>query len=242
MQSMASGRVSLSSGLKVAELKDKLAELGLSTQGNKDILRERLHSFLDAGSSNEQDIHVENLPNETKMVADDTEMDDEIAPSLRTASDTDGSLVSSSDYSEDFDIRTKLNSICKDIELLKSNFERLKRSNDLPANSSQVEALENENMALKIQLKDVEAERDSQDSLKLALTCLAKDLNGLIYNQESTEKIKNPKKQARKPLLTMALGSKLKTGNKEMQIRSKLRTKIALHWRITKVALHQMKK
>ena len=69
MQSMASGRVSLSSGLKVSELKDKLAELGLSTQGNKDILRERLHSFLDAGSSNEQDIHVENPPNETKMVA-----------------------------------------------------------------------------------------------------------------------------------------------------------------------------
>lgn len=173
------------------------------------------------------------------MVADDTEMDDEIAPSLRTASDTDGSLVTNSDDSEDFDIRTKLNSICKDIELLKSNFERLKRSTDLPANSSQVEALENENMALKIQLKDVEAERDW---LKLALTCLAKDLNGLIYNQESTDKIKNPKKQARKPVLTMALGSKLEKGNKEMQIRSKLRTKIALHWRTTKVALHQMKK
>ncbi|CAH3027024.1 unnamed protein product [Porites evermanni] len=140
---MANGRVSLSSGLKVSELKDKLAELGLSTQGNKDILRERLHSFLDAGSSNEQDIHVENPPNETTMVADDTEMDDEIAPSLRTASDTDGSLANSDD-SEDFDIRTKLNSNCKDIELLKSNFERLKRSTDLPANSSQVEALENE--------------------------------------------------------------------------------------------------
>lgn len=67
-------------------------------------------------------------------------------------------------------MRTELNSICKDIELLKSNFERLKRSTDLPANSSQVEALENENMALKIQLKDVEAKRDS---LKLPLTCLA---------------------------------------------------------------------
>ena len=35
----------------------------------------------------------------------------------------------------------------------------------------------------------------------------------------------------------MALGTKLKKGNKEMQIRSKLRTKIALHWRRTKVAL-----
>ena len=76
-------------------------------------------------------------------------VDDEIAPSLRTASGTDGSLVSNSNDSEDFDIRTKLNSICKDFELLKSNFERLKRSTDLPANSSQVEALENENMALK---------------------------------------------------------------------------------------------
>lgn len=71
--SMTSGHVSISSGLKVSELKDKLAELGLSTQGNKDILRERLHSFLDAGSSNEQDIHVENPPNETKMVTDDTD-------------------------------------------------------------------------------------------------------------------------------------------------------------------------
>lgn len=92
-------------------------------------------------------------------------------------------------------IRTKLNSICKDIELLKSNFERLNRSTDLPANSSQVEALENENMALKIQLKDVEAERDS---LKLALTCLAKDLNGLIYNQESTEKNQKPQEASEK--------------------------------------------
>ena len=148
---MASGRVSLSSGLNVSELKDKLTELGLSTQGNKDILRQRLHSFLEAGSSNEQDTHVENPPNETKMVADGTEMNDEIAPSLRTASDTDGSLVSNSDDYEDLshDIRTKLNSFCKDIEVLKSNFERLKRSTDLPANSSQVEALENENMALK---------------------------------------------------------------------------------------------
>ena len=131
------------------------------------------------------------------MVADDTEMDDEIAPSLRTASDTDGSLVSNSDDSEDLshDIRTKLNSICKDIELLKSNFERLKRSTDLPANSSQVEALENENMALKIQLKDVEVKRDS---LKLALTCLAKDLNGLIYNQESTAKSQKPPEASEK--------------------------------------------
>ena len=60
--SMASGRVSLSPGLKVSELKDKLAELGLSTQGNKDILRERLHSFFDAGSSNEQDIQQQNGP------------------------------------------------------------------------------------------------------------------------------------------------------------------------------------
>ena len=69
------------------------------------------------------------------------------------------------------------------------------RSTDLPANSSQVEALENENMALKIQLKDVQAERDS---LKLALTCLAKDLNGLIYNQESTEKNQKPQEASEK--------------------------------------------
>ena len=34
------------------------------------------------------------------------------------------------------------------------DFEQLKRSTDLPANSSQVEALKNENMALKIQLKE----------------------------------------------------------------------------------------
>lgn len=173
------------------------------------------------------------------MVADDTEMDDEIAPSLRTASDTDGSLVFNSDDSEDLDIRTKLNSICKDIELLKSNFERLKRSTDLPANSSQVEASENDNMALKIQLKDVEAERDS---LKLALTCLAKDLNGLIYNQESTEKNQKPQEASEKTSSNDGPWEQVGKGNKEMQIRSKLRTKIALHWRRTKVALHQMKK
>ena len=64
----------------------------------------------------------------------------------------------------------------------------------------------------------------------------------LSTTKSQRQKVKNPKKQARKPLLTMALGSKLKKGNKEMQIRSKLRTKVALHWRRTKVALHQMKK
>ena len=50
-------------------------------------------------------------------------------------------------------------------------------------------------MALKIQLKDVEVKRDS---LKLALTCLAKDLNGLIYNQESTAKSQKPPEASEK--------------------------------------------
>ena len=42
VDNMAAGRDELSSGLKVFELKEKLAEFGLSTQGDKETLRERL--------------------------------------------------------------------------------------------------------------------------------------------------------------------------------------------------------
>ena len=54
----------LSAGLKVSELREKLAEFGLSTQGNKETLRERLASFLDAEGKKDLDILSENPPNE----------------------------------------------------------------------------------------------------------------------------------------------------------------------------------
>ena len=63
---MATGRDDLSSGLKVSELREKLAEFGLSTQGNKEIPKERLASFLDAEGSKD-DFLIENPPNETEM-------------------------------------------------------------------------------------------------------------------------------------------------------------------------------
>lgn len=53
---MAAGLDELSSGLKVFELREKLAEFGLSTQGNKETLRERLASFLDAEGKKDHDI------------------------------------------------------------------------------------------------------------------------------------------------------------------------------------------
>ena len=104
-------------------------------------------------------------------------------PVKSIASDTDGSLVSNSQDLELFYIKAKLNSVCEDIELLKLNFESYKRSTDLSTKSSPIEALERENSALKAKLKEVEAERDS-----LELTFLAKDLNALTCNQNSTEK------------------------------------------------------
>ena len=53
------GRDDLSSGLKVSDLREKRAEFGLSTQGNKEILRERLAGFLDAEGSNDHDFLTE---------------------------------------------------------------------------------------------------------------------------------------------------------------------------------------
>ena len=182
---MATGRDDLNSGLKVSELREKLAELGLSTQGNKEILRERLASFLDAEGNKHDEFPIENPPNETGManlIASPTQV---TLPVKSFASSTDGSLVSNSQDSEDFNIKAKLNSVCEDIELLKLNFESLKRSTDLSTNSGLNEALKRENAALKTKLKEVEAERDS---LKLALTFLAKDLNALTCNQNLTEK------------------------------------------------------
>ena len=64
---MATGRDDLNSGLKVSELREKLAEFGLSTQGNKEIPKERLASFLDAEGSKDDDFLIENPPNETEM-------------------------------------------------------------------------------------------------------------------------------------------------------------------------------
>ena len=46
---------------------------------------------------------------------------------------------------EAFDVKAKLNSVCEGIELLKLNFESLKRSTDLSTKSGQIEALEKEN-------------------------------------------------------------------------------------------------
>ena len=182
---MATGRDDLNSGLKVSELREKLAELGLSTQSNKEILRERLASFLDAEGNKHDDFPIENPPNETEManlIASPTKV---TLPVKSFASSTDGSLVSNSQDSEDFNIKAKLNSVCEDIELLKLNFESLKRSTDLSTNSGLNEAFKRENAALKTKLKEVEAERDS---LKLVLTFLAKDMNALTCNQNLTEK------------------------------------------------------
>ena len=188
---MATGRVTSSTGLKVSELKGQLADLSLPTQGTKDILRDRLDNFLDAGCSREGDISVENPPNETAM-ADEITFPTEFTVSVdQFASDADGSLAINSQDSEALNIRAKLSSICEDIELLKSNFESLKRATDLPTKSGQVEALKRGNVALKTKLKDVEAERDS---LRLALTYLAKDLAALNCNQDSIEK-RNQKPQ-----------------------------------------------
>lgn len=101
------------------------------------------------------------------------------------ASGTNGLLVFSSQDLEAFDIRAKLNSVCEEIDLLKLTFELLKRSTDLSAKTGQVEALERKNVALKTKLKGVEAERDS---LRPALTFLAKDWKPLICNHDSIEK------------------------------------------------------
>ena len=177
---MAAGRDELSSGLKVFELREKLAEFGLSTQGNKETLRERLASFLDAEGNKDHDTFSDDPPYETEMtnfIASSTQV---TIPVIDSASGTDGSQDL-----EAFDIKAKLNSVCEDIELLKLNFEALKRSTDLSTKSGSVEALERENLALKAKLKEVEAERDS---LKLALTFLAKDMNDLTCNLISTEK------------------------------------------------------
>lgn len=154
-------------------------------EGNKEILRERLASFLDAEGSKDDDFLIENPPNETEMtnlIASSTQV---TVPVKSFASGTDGSLVSNSQDLEAFDIKAKLNFVCEDIKLLKLNFESFRRSTDLNTKSGPVEALERENSALKAKLKDVEAERDS---LRLALTFLANVLNALTCNQNSTEK------------------------------------------------------
>ena len=113
----------------------------------------------------------------TNFIASSTQV---TIPVNDSASGTDGSQDL-----EAFDIKAKLNSVCEDIELLKLNFEALKRSTDLSTKSGLVKALERENLALKAKLKEVEAERDS---LKLALTFFAKDMNDLTCNLISTEK------------------------------------------------------
>ena len=154
-------------------------------EGNKEILRERLASFLDAEGSKDDDFLIENPPNETEMtnlIASSTQV---TVPVKSFASGTDGSLISNSQDLEAFDIKAKLDSVCEDIKLLKLNFESFRRSTDLNTKSGPVEALERENSALKAKLKDVEAERDS---LRLALTFLANVLNALTCNQNSTEK------------------------------------------------------
>ena len=118
----------------------------------------------------------------TNLIASSTQVTD---PVKSFASSTDGSLVSTSQELELFDIKAKLNSVCEDFELLKLNFESFKRLTDLSTNSGPIEALERENSALKGKLKEIEAERDS---LRLKLTFLANDLNALTCNQNSTEK------------------------------------------------------
>ena len=88
---------------------------------------------------------------------------------------------SGTDGSQDLeasDIKAKLNSACEVIKLLKLNFETLKRSIDLSTKFGSIEALERENLALKAKLKAVEA---GKDSLKLALTFLAQDMNDLNF-------------------------------------------------------------
>ena len=113
---MAAGRDKLSSGLKVFELREKLAEFGLSTQGNKETLRERLASFLDAEGNKDHDIFSDDPPNETEMtnfIASSTQV---TIPVNDSASGNEGSQDL-----EAFDIKAKLNSVCEDIELLTGN-------------------------------------------------------------------------------------------------------------------------
>ena len=173
---MAARRDELSSSLKVFDLREQLAEFGLSTQGNKETLRERLASFLDAEGNKDHDIFSDDPPNETEMT-------NFIAFSTQVTINDSASGTDGSQDLEAFDIKAKLNSVCEDTELLKLNFEALIRSTDLSTKSGSVE--ERENLALKAKLKEVEAERDS---LKLALTFLAKDMNDLTCNLISTEK------------------------------------------------------
>ena len=117
---IAAGRDELSSGLKVFELREKPAEFRLSTQGNKETLRERLASFFEGNK--DHDIFSDDPPNETEMtnfIASSTQV---TIPVNDSASGTEGSQDL-----EAFDIKAKLNSVCEDIELLKLNFEALKR-------------------------------------------------------------------------------------------------------------------
>lgn len=116
-----------------------------------------------------------------------SEMTNFIGSSIQVTVPVNGSTsgIDGSQDLEAFDIKARLNSVWKDIELLKLNFEALKRSTDPSTKSGSVEALERENLALKAKLKEVEAERDS---LRLALTFLSKDMNYLTCNLISTKK------------------------------------------------------
>ena len=88
---MAAGRDELSSSLKVFELGEKHAEFSLSIQGNKELLRERLASFLDAEGNKDHDILSEDSLSETEMTNFATSSTQVTVPINVSASGTDGS-------------------------------------------------------------------------------------------------------------------------------------------------------
>ena len=106
------------------------------------ILRERLARILDTEGNKDDDFPIENPPYENKLA-------NLIASPTQVASSTDGVLIFNSKDLEDFETKVKLNFVCVDIELLKLNFESLKRSIDLSTKCGKNRALKGENAARK---------------------------------------------------------------------------------------------
>jgi len=97
---------------------------------------------LDTEGNKDDDFPIKNPPYENKMA-------NLIASPTPAASSTDGLLVFNSKDLEDFDIKAKLNFVCEDIELLKLNFESLKRSIDISTKCGKNKALKGENAVRK---------------------------------------------------------------------------------------------
>ena len=178
---MASGRADLSSGLKVSELREKLGELGLSTQGNKNILMERLAGFLDGEGNKVDDFLIENnmagrdkggkglgkggAKRHRKILRDniqEQEQEDNIQEQEQECQDDDEDSLSSTsggcmkDIPNIIDsaIRSELDNIWKKISNMESRFDfkyLTKRLNDVENENT---ALKNENTALRSDLNN----------------------------------------------------------------------------------------